>query len=111
MLPVAVSRAQESVWSWTRIGRERKVPPYGAVIDAKDGAAVKAARLSRSGDPYTHPIVSEVAGVNCFVDSRTASRFTGEIDEPHGPRQRGRHRSEASRQRRQGPASDGASLT
>src|SRR3954466_3699778 len=66
---VAVSRSGElSVMDAHGRERERYKVPYGAVIDARDGAAVKAGQMVAKWDPHTHPIVSEVAGVIRFID-------------------------------------------
>jgi DNA-directed RNA polymerase subunit beta' len=71
---VAVSRSGEvSVMDAHGRERERYKVPYGATIDARDGAAVKAGQTVAKWDPHTHPIVSEVAGVVRFIDFRTAS--------------------------------------
>ena len=48
--------------------RERYKLPYGATIQVKDGAAVKAGQTVANWDPHNHPIVSEVAGVMRFID-------------------------------------------
>ncbi|MDN5782455.1 MAG: DNA-directed RNA polymerase subunit beta', partial [Luteimonas sp.] len=66
---VAVSRSGElSVLDAHGRERERYKLPYGATIDVKDGAAVKAGQSVAHWDPHNHPIVSEVAGFIRFVD-------------------------------------------
>src|SRR4029078_6485740 len=66
---VAVSRSGElSVLDMTRRERERYKLTYGAVINVKDGQAVKAGQTVVTWDPHNHPIVSEVAGFVRFVD-------------------------------------------
>ncbi|NZA27387.1 DNA-directed RNA polymerase subunit beta' [Luteimonas sp. SJ-92] len=66
---VAVSRSGElSVLDGHGRERERYKLPYGAMINVKDGAAVKAGQTVASWDPHNHPIVSEVAGSMRFVD-------------------------------------------
>jgi DNA-directed RNA polymerase subunit beta' len=66
---VAVSRSGElSVLDPAGRERERYKLPYGAVINAKDGADVKAGQTVANWDPHNHPIVSEVAGFVRFVD-------------------------------------------
>ncbi len=66
---VAVSRSGElSVMDAHGRERERYKVPYGAVIDVKDGADIKAGQTIAKWDPHTHPIVSEVAGVLRYID-------------------------------------------
>jgi len=66
---VAVSRSGElSVMDTHGRERERYKVPYGAVINVKDGASVKAGQIVATWDPHTHPIVSEVAGRVRFID-------------------------------------------
>jgi DNA-directed RNA polymerase subunit beta' len=66
---VAVSRSGElSVLDLTGRERERYKLTYGAVINVKDGASVKAGQTVANWDPHNHPIVSEVAGFVRFVD-------------------------------------------
>jgi len=66
---VAVSRSGEvSVLDPHGRERERYKLPYGATINVKDGAEVKAGQTVANWDPHNHPIVSEVAGFVRFVD-------------------------------------------
>ncbi|MGY0797838.1 DNA-directed RNA polymerase subunit beta' [Lysobacter sp. A286] len=66
---VAVSRSGElSVLDVHGRERERYKLPYGATIDVKDGAEIKAGQQVAHWDPHNHPIVSEVAGFVRFVD-------------------------------------------
>jgi DNA-directed RNA polymerase subunit beta' len=66
---VAVSRSGElSIMDSHGRERERYKVPYGAVIDVKDGADIKAGQTIAKWDPHTHPIVSEVAGVLRYID-------------------------------------------
>ncbi|WP_028928258.1 DNA-directed RNA polymerase subunit beta' [Pseudoxanthomonas suwonensis] len=66
---VAVSRSGEiSVLDPHGRERERYKLPYGATINVKDGAEVKAGQSVANWDPHNHPIVSEVAGFVRFVD-------------------------------------------
>ena len=66
---VAVSRSGElSVLDGHGRERERYKLPYGAMIQVKDGAAIKAGQTIANWDPHNHPIVSEVAGFMRFVD-------------------------------------------
>ena len=66
---VAVSRSGEvSVLDTHGRERERYKLPYGAMINVKDAASVKAGQSVATWDPHNHPIVSEVAGFVRFVD-------------------------------------------
>jgi DNA-directed RNA polymerase subunit beta' len=80
---VAVSRSGEvSVLDAQGRERERYKVPYGATIDVKDGAPVKAGQTVSQWDPHTHPIVSEVAGVvsfSDFIDGVTVQSQTDEL--------------------------------
>ncbi|MBZ0221746.1 MAG: DNA-directed RNA polymerase subunit beta' [Dokdonella sp.] len=82
---VAVSRSGElSVMDAHGRERERYKVPYGANIDARDGAAVKAGQIVAKWDPHTHPIVSEVAGVVRFIDFQDGITVQEQIDELTG---------------------------
>ena len=95
---VAVSRSGE-IGILDEHGREREryKIPYGAVISARDGEAVKGSQIVANWDPHTHPIVTEVAGKVRFVDfveGITVQRKTDEITglsslEVTDPKQRG----------------------
>ena len=66
---VAVSRSGElSVLDDHGRERERYKLPYGAMINVKDGAAIKSGQVIANWDPHNHPIVSEVAGFVRFYD-------------------------------------------
>ncbi|MGO4223630.1 DNA-directed RNA polymerase subunit beta' [Lysobacter sp. TAF61] len=66
---VAVSRSGElSVLDGHGRERERYKLPYGATVNVKDGASIKAGQTVASWDPHNHPIVSEVAGFVRFID-------------------------------------------
>src|SRR3982751_4517607 len=66
---VAVSRSGElSVLDLTGRERERYKLPYGAVVNVKDGASIKAGQTIANWDPHNHPIVSEVTGFVRFID-------------------------------------------
>ncbi|MCG8277636.1 DNA-directed RNA polymerase subunit beta' [Stenotrophomonas sp. NLF4-10] len=66
---VAVSRSGEvSVLDAHGRERERYKLTYGATINVKDGAEVKAGQTVANWDPHNHPIVSEVAGFVRFID-------------------------------------------
>jgi len=82
---VAVSRSGEvSVMDGHGRERERYKVPYGAVISAKDGSAVKAGLVVANWDPHTHPIVSEVAGVIRFTDFQDGVTVQEQVDELTG---------------------------
>src|SRR5690606_30747243 len=82
---VAVSRSGElSVMDAHGRERERYRVPYGAVIEVKDGAPVKAGQIIAKWDPHTHPIVSEVAGVIRFSDFIDGVNGKEQIDELPG---------------------------
>ena len=82
---VAVSRSGElSIMDQHGRERERYKVPYGAVIEYKDGAAVKAGQFVSKWDPHTHPIVSEVAGVIHFVDFLDGITVLEQVDELTG---------------------------
>jgi DNA-directed RNA polymerase subunit beta' len=82
---VAVSRSGEvSVMDAHGRERERYKVPYGAVIDARDGAQVKAGQIVAKWDPHTHPIVSEVAGVVRFIDFIDGITVQAQTDELTG---------------------------
>ncbi len=64
---VAVSRSGElSIAAADGREKERYKLPYGAVIQVKDHAAVKAGAIVATWDPHTHPIITEVAGLVRF---------------------------------------------
>ena len=66
---VAVSRSGElSILDAHGRERERYKLPYGAMINVKDGAEIKAGQTASTWDPHNHPIVSEVAGFLKFID-------------------------------------------
>lgn len=66
---VAVSRSGElSVLDGHGRERERYKLPYGAMLNVKDGAEIKAGQTVANWDPHNHPIVSEVAGFVRFID-------------------------------------------
>jgi DNA-directed RNA polymerase subunit beta' len=44
----------------TRLRARALQVPYGAVVNVKDGAAVKAGQIVANWDPHTHPIVSKL---------------------------------------------------
>jgi DNA-directed RNA polymerase subunit beta' len=82
---VAVSRSGE-IGVVDEFGREREryKIPYGATINAKEGATVASGQVVATWDPHTHPVVTEVSGVirfNDFVDGLTV---TAQLDEVTG---------------------------
>ncbi len=82
---VAVSRSGElSIMDAHGRERERYKVPYGAVIDVKDAAPVKAGQVIAKWDPHTHPIVSEVAGVIRFIDFQDGITVQEQVDELTG---------------------------
>ncbi|MEO8012278.1 MAG: DNA-directed RNA polymerase subunit beta', partial [Dokdonella sp.] len=82
---VAVSRSGElSIMDAHGRERERYKVPYGAVIDYKDGADVKAGQTISKWDPHTHPIVSEVAGMIRFIDFQDGITVQEQVDELTG---------------------------
>lgn len=82
---VAVSRSGElSILDQHGRERERYKLPYGAVINAKDGAAIKAGQVVANWDPHNHPIVSEVAGTVRFIDFVDGVTVIEKMDELTG---------------------------
>jgi len=60
---VAVSRSGEiGVVDESGREKERYKVPYGAVISLEDGAKIEGGQIVATWDPYTHPIITEVAG-------------------------------------------------
>jgi DNA-directed RNA polymerase subunit beta' len=82
---VAVSRSGElSIMDVHGRERERYRVPYGASIQLRDGAALKAGQVVANWDPHTHPIVSEVAGVIRFSDFVDGITVQEQIDDLTG---------------------------
>jgi len=82
---VAVSRSGEiSVMDVNGRERERYKVPYGAVLNTKDGAPLKAGQIVANWDPHTHPIVSEVAGRIRFSDFIDGITVQEQIDDLTG---------------------------
>ncbi len=80
---VAVSRSGE-ITLVDEQGREREryKVPYGAELSADDGSSVEAGQVIARWDPYTHPIVTEVAGFVRFAEFEegiTVQRHTDEM--------------------------------
>ena len=60
---VAVSRSGEiGIVDESGREKERYKVPYGAVISLQEGAKVEGGQIVATWDPYTHPIITEVAG-------------------------------------------------
>ena len=64
--------------------RERYPVVYGAKLKKKDGAKIKASELLAEWDPYTIPILTEVAGVVRFGDVIENSTMKEQVDERTG---------------------------
>jgi DNA-directed RNA polymerase subunit beta' len=80
---VAVSRSGE-ITLLDEQGREREryKVPYGAELSAEDDSPIEAGQIIAHWDPYTHPIVTEVAGFVRFAEFEegiTVQRHTDEI--------------------------------
>jgi DNA-directed RNA polymerase subunit beta' len=80
---IAVSRSGE-ITLLDEQGREREryKVPYGAELSANDGDRVEAGQVIARWDPYTHPIVTEVAGLVRlaeFEEGITVQRHADEI--------------------------------
>jgi DNA-directed RNA polymerase subunit beta' len=82
---VAVSRSGElSVIDPHGRERERYKLPYGAAVQVKEGAEVKAGQVVANWDPHNHPIVSEVEGFIKFVDFVEGVTVDETVDELTG---------------------------
>ena len=84
--------------------RERYKIPYGAVINAKEGATVAGGQVVATWDPHTHPVVTEVAGFIKFQDFVDGLTVTTQVDEVTGLSSHRGARYQAAR--RQGTAAD-----
>jgi len=62
--------------------------PLGAILSIKDGDEVQKDQIVFSWDPYTNPIIADVAGEIRFVDLVEDESFAEELDELTGLRQR-----------------------
>ena len=62
--------------------------PLGAILAVKDGEEVQKEQVVFSWDPYTNPIIADVAGEVRFVDLVEDESFAEELDELTGLRQR-----------------------
>ena len=63
---------------------ERYKVPYGTTLKVKDGDSVKSGMTVAEWDPYTHPIIAEVAGKVDFVDFIEGATITRQTDELTG---------------------------
>ncbi|MFO1400723.1 MAG: DNA-directed RNA polymerase subunit beta' [Steroidobacteraceae bacterium] len=82
---VAVSRSGE-IGVVDEFGREREryKIPYGATINAKEGAKVASGQIVATWDPHTHPVVTEVAGFIKFQDFVDGLTVASQVDEVTG---------------------------
>ena len=64
--------------------RERYKVPYGANIIAKDSSKVKQGQIIATWDPYTRPVITEVAGSLHFEDFVDGITVTEQVDELTG---------------------------
>ncbi|MAC91332.1 MAG: DNA-directed RNA polymerase subunit beta', partial [Woeseiaceae bacterium] len=64
--------------------RERYKVPYGATIMAKDSSKVKQGQIIAKWDPYTRPVITEVAGSLHFEDFVDGVTVTEQVDELTG---------------------------
>jgi DNA-directed RNA polymerase subunit beta' len=62
--------------------------PLGAILMVQDGAAVSKEDVIFTWDPYTNPIIADVAGEVRFVDLVDEETISEELDELTGLRQR-----------------------
>jgi DNA-directed RNA polymerase subunit beta' len=95
---VAVSRSGE-ITLVDEQGREREryKVPYGAELSTEDDSPVEAGQVIARWDPYTHPIVTEVAGLVRFAEFEEGITVQRHADEITGlsslvvmdPKQRG----------------------
>jgi len=82
---VAVSRSGE-IGVVDEFGREREryKIPYGATINAKEGAKVQGGQIVATWDPHTHPVVTEVAGFIKFQDFVDGMTVATQVDDVTG---------------------------
>jgi DNA-directed RNA polymerase subunit beta' len=95
---IAVSRSGEITLA-DEHGREREryKVPYGAELSTEDASTVDAGQVIARWDPYTHPIVTEVAGFVRFAEFEEGITIQRHADEMTGlsslvvmdPKQRG----------------------
>ncbi len=82
---VAVSRSGE-LGVVDEFGREREryKIPFGATINARDGATLAGGQVVATWDPHTHPVVTEVAGFLRFQDFVDGLTVATQVDEVTG---------------------------
>ncbi len=82
---IAISRNGEVIISDDN-GRERErhKVPYGATLQIKDGAKVKAGQILASWDPHTRPIITEYAGEVRFENVEEGVTVAKQIDDVTG---------------------------
>ncbi|MFZ1830775.1 MAG: DNA-directed RNA polymerase subunit beta' [Candidatus Competibacteraceae bacterium] len=82
---VAVSRSGEIILV-DEHGREREryKVPYGAELSVEDGKPVEAGKEIAKWDPYTHPIITEVAGFVRFAEFEEGITVQRHADEMTG---------------------------
>jgi len=82
---IAISRNGEVIISDDN-GRERErhKVPYGATLQIKDGAKVKAGLVLASWDPHTRPIITEYAGEVRFENVEEGVTVAKQIDDVTG---------------------------
>ena len=82
---VAVSRSGE-ITLVDEHGREREryKVPYGAELSVEDGSPVEAGQVIARWDPYTHPIITEVAGFVRFAEFEEGITVQRHADEMTG---------------------------
>ncbi len=80
---VAVSRSGElSVVDDLGMEKERYKLPYGATLRIADGDEVLGGQVLATWDPFTHPVVTEVAGrlrFDSFIEGVTVQKETDEV--------------------------------
>ncbi len=82
---VVVSRSGELIIldeferSW-----ERHKIPYGSILNISDKDQVEAGQIVANWDPYTYPIITEVAGKIKFIDVREGVTINREINDITG---------------------------
>ena len=81
---IAMSRNMQVVVQVDGKDRESYRPPYGARLRVKDGQDVKRGARLAEWDPYTTPIITEVAGKIRFEDLVEGVSFREEADEATG---------------------------
>ncbi|HEY2708425.1 MAG TPA: DNA-directed RNA polymerase subunit beta' [Caulobacteraceae bacterium] len=81
---IVMSRNMQVVVQVDGKDREAYRPPYGARLRVKDGQEVKRGARLAEWDPYTTPIITEVAGKVRFEDLVENLSFREEADEATG---------------------------